>query len=608
MRRIELLAPAKNLETGMAAINYGADAVYIGAPKFGARAAVGNTLEDIGELIKYAHQYWAKVFITMNTILYDNELKEAEKLIHKLYKLGADALIVQDMGILEMDLPPIELHASTQTHNFDLERIQFLEKAGFKRIILARELSLEQIKEIRANTKVDLEYFVNGALCVCLSGQCYFSHATTGRSANRGECSQSCRMKYDLEDADGQVLAKDKHLLSLKDLNLSNEINDIVNAGICSLKIEGRLKDISYIKNITSHYSEKLDQTLNKNKEFERASSGHTKINFEADPERTFNRGFTPYFFKGRVPEIANFFSPKALGKEIGKIIAIRKDHFLVKSKLPLHNGDGLCFFNKNNLLKGIQVNGVKGDKIYPNDMSMICDGATLYRNNDHEFAKELKQDKNIRKISIDILFEQLGEQLFLHITDEDGITVSNSLNESFELAKNAEMAQGNIEKQLSKLGDSIYELGSIQLNFDNTTFIQAKLLNELRRKTLEDLTQLRIKYAEKEATRPLISHPQYYSDKITYMGNVSNCKAEDFYKKCGVNNIEKAFELQKNFDGKTVMVTKHCLRYEFGKCPKLVKTIGEKPGPLYLVDNNRKYSLEFNCQRCEMKVVLMPK
>jgi len=608
MRKIELLAPAKNLETGMAAINYGADAVYIGAPKFGARAAVGNTLEDIGELIKYAHQYWAKVFITMNTILYDNELKEAEKLIHELYKLGADALIVQDMGVLEMDLPPIELHASTQTHNFDLERIQFLEKAGFKRIILARELSLEQIKEIRANTKVDLEYFVNGALCVCLSGQCYFSHATTGRSANRGECSQSCRMKYDLEDADGRLLAKDKHLLSLKDLNLSNEINDIVNAGICSLKIEGRLKDISYIKNITSHYSEKLDQTLNKNKAFERASSGHTKINFEADPERTFNRGFTPYFFKGRVPEIANFFSPKALGKEIGKIIAVRKDHFLVKSRLPLHNGDGLCFFNKNNLLKGIQVNGVKGDKIYPNDMSMICDGVTLYRNNDHEFAKELKQDKNIRKISIDILFEQLGEQLFLHITDENGISASNSLNENFELAKNAEMAQGNIKKQLSKLGDSIYELRSIQQNFDNTPFIQAKLLNELRRKTLEDLTQLRIKYAEKEATRPLISHPQYYSDKITYMGNVSNCKAEDFYKKCGVNNIEKAFELQKNFDGKTVMVTKHCLRYEFGKCPKLVKTIGEKPGPLYLVDNNRKYSLEFNCQRCEMKVVLMPK
>ena len=468
MRKIELLAPAKNLETGIAAINYGADAVYIGAPKFGARAAVGNTLEDIGELIKYAHQYWAKVFITMNTILYDNELKEAEALIHELYKLGADALIVQDMGILEMDLPPIELHASTQTHNFDLERIQFLEKAGFKRIILARELSLEQIKEIRANTTVDLEYFVNGALCVCLSGQCYFSHAITGRSANRGECSQACRMKYDLEDAEGNVLAKDKHLLSLKDLNLSNEIDDIVKAGICSLKIEGRLKDISYIKNITSHYSEKLNQTINNNKEFERASSGHTKINFEADPERTFNRGFTPYFFKGRVPEIANFYSPKALGKEIGKIIAVRKDHFLVKSKLPLHNGDGLCFFNKNKLLKGIQVNGVKGDKIYPNDMSMVCDGATLYRNNDHEFAKELKQDKSSRKISIEILFEQLGEQYFLHITDENGISASNSLNETFELAKNAEMAQSNIEKQLSKLGDSIYELGSIQLNLQD--------------------------------------------------------------------------------------------------------------------------------------------
>lgn len=608
MRKIELLAPAKNLETGMAAINYGADAVYIGAPKFGARAAVGNTLEDIGKLIKYAHRYWAKVFITMNTILYDNELKEAEKLIHDLYKLGADALIVQDMGILEMDLPPIELHASTQTHNFDLERIQFLEKVGFKRIILARELSLEQIKEIRANTSVDLEYFVNGALCVCLSGQCYFSHATTGRSANRGECSQACRMKYDLQDENGNVLAKDKHLLSLKDLNLSNEISDIVDAGICSLKIEGRLKDISYIKNITSHYSEKLDLCISGNKELERVSSGRVNVNFKADPERTFNRGFTPYFFKGRVPEIANFFSPKSLGKEIGKIIAVRKDHFLIKSKLALHNGDGLCFFNKNKLLKGILVNGVKGDKIYPNDMSMICEGVTLYRNNDHEFAKELKQDKSVRKISVDILFEQLGDQFFLHITDENGISVSNSLNEVFELAKNAEMAKANIEKQLSKLGDSIYELASIQLNLNETPFIQAKLLNELRRNTLEELSQIRIEEAEKGSTRPLISHPKYYTDKISYMGNVSNCKAEDFYKKCGVEDIEKAFELQKNFDGKTVMVTKHCLRYEFGKCPKLVKTIGEKPGPLYLVDNNRKYGLEFNCQRCEMKVILMPK
>ncbi|RXQ95651.1 U32 family peptidase [Ancylomarina salipaludis] len=608
MRKIELLAPAKNLETGIAAINYGADAVYIGAPKFGARAAVGNTLEDIGELIKYAHQYWAKVFITMNTILYDNELKEAEALIHQLYKLGADALIVQDMGILEMDLPPIELHASTQTHNFDLERIQFLEKAGFKRIILARELSLEQIKEIRANTSVDLEYFVNGALCVCLSGQCYFSHAISGRSANRGECSQACRMKYNLEDADGNILAKDQHLLSLKDLNLSNEITDIVNAGICSLKIEGRLKNISYIKNITSHYSEKLDEAIHKNKELERASSGHTEVNFKPDPERTFNRGFTPYFFKGRIPEIANFFSPKSLGKEVGKIIAVRKDHFLVKSKYPLHNGDGLCFFNKNKLLKGIQVNGVKGDKIYPNDMSMICDGVTLYRNNDHEFAKELKQDKSTRKIAIDILLEQKENQISLHITDENGVSASNFLSENFELAKNEELAQANITKQLSKLGDSIYDLNSIRLNLQNTPFIQTKVLNNLRRKTLDDLTSNRIKLAQNKGSRPLISHPKFYADKITYMGNVSNCKAEDFYRKCGVENIEKAFELQKNFDGKTIMITKHCLRYEFGKCPKTIKSIEDKPGPLYLVDNNRKYSLEFNCQRCEMKVVLMPK
>ncbi len=607
MRKIELLAPAKNLETGMAAINYGADAVYIGAPKFGARAAVGNSLEDIGELIKYAHQYWAKVFITMNTILYDNELKEAEALIHKLYELGADALIIQDMGILEMNLPPIELHASTQTHNFDLEKIQFLEKAGFKRIILARELSLEQIKLIRANTNVDLEYFVNGALCVSLSGQCYFSHAITGRSANRGECSQACRMKYTLEDANSNIIVKDKHLLSLKDLNLSNEIKDIVDAGICSLKIEGRLKDISYIKNITSYYNQKLNQVIDKNTRLERASSGHTAINFKADPERTFNRGFTSYFFNGRVPKIANFDSPKALGKEIGKIIGVKKDHFLIRSKYPIHNGDGLCFFNKNKVLKGIQVNNVNGDKIYPNDISLICDGATVYRNNDHQFAKALKQDQNIRRISIDIRFEQINKQYVLSITDEDGNSISNSLNESFEVAQNEDMAKSNIKKQLSKLGDSIYELNSIHFNSVEVPFIQAKHLNELRRNSLSELTQLRIKSAEK-ASIPLISHPKYFSSNMTYMSNVSNYKAADFYRKCGVNDIKKAFELQTNFDGKTLMITKHCLRYEFDKCPKLMQNNKVKAEPLYLTDNNRKYKLEFNCQRCEMKLILMPK
>lgn len=604
MKKIELLAPAKNLETGIAAINYGADAIYIGAPKFGARSAAGNSLEDIGKLIEYAHQYWAKVFITMNTILYDNELKEAENLIHQLYQLGADALIVQDMGILEMNLPPIELHASTQTHNYDLERIQFLEKVGFKRIILARELSLEQIKEIRQNTSVELEYFVHGALCVSLSGQCYFSHAVSGRSANRGECSQACRMKYDLIDGNGRVIAKDKHLLSLKDLNLSAHLDELLNAGICSLKIEGRLKDIDYLKNITSYYRQSIDKIFVKKREFTKSSTGLVKPDFEPDPEKTFNRGFTNYFFTGRVPEIANFHTPKSIGKEIGKILAIRKDHFIVETKYELHNGDGLCFFNQNKLLKGILVNGVQGNRIYPNDMSMLLEGAVLYRNNDHEFGKILKRDNAIRKISVDFMLSFENNLLNLLVTDEDGISASAQLSDNFELARNTEMAQANLTNQLSKSGDTIYSIHSIEFGLTETPFVQAKLINELRRKALEQLTQNRLEAFRPVKSRSLISHPKYHSKSLHYMGNVVNCKAEEFYHKCGVENIEKGFELQSDYSGKTIMTTKHCLRHEFGLCPKEIKTIQKENMPLYLVDNKNRYKLEFNCQRCEMKII----
>lgn len=604
MKKIELLAPAKNLETGIAAINYGADAVYIGAPKFGARSAAGNTLEDIGKLIQYAHQYWAKVFITMNTILYNHELKEAEQLIHKLYELGADALIVQDMGVLEMDLPPIELHASTQTHNYDLDRIQFLEKVGFKRIILARELSLEEIKHIRKHTTVELEYFVHGALCVSLSGQCYFSHAIGGRSANRGECSQACRMKYDLVDDEGKVIAKDKHLLSLKDLNLSNHLEEIVDAGICSLKIEGRLKDGSYLKNVTNYYRQSLDKIFYKKREYEPASSGTIKTGFKPDPEITFNRGYTSYFFTGRIPEIANFHTPKSMGKEIGKIKEVKKDHIVVNSKFSLHNGDGLCFFNKNKLLKGFQVNGVDGNKIFPNDMSMLQKGVSLFRNNDHEFAKALKKDNSIRKIGVEFFLDIFDGCINLTAIDEDEMSASIQITESFETAKNEELALNNIKKQLQKSGDSIYKINNIEINTDQVPFVQAKKLNDLRRQCLEQLTQNRIEASKLEESRPLIAHPQYPAKQLSYMGNVVNCKAEEFYHKCGVEKIEKGFELQNNHSGKTIMTTKHCLRHEFGMCQKETKTEKNENKALFLVDNKNRYKLEFNCQRCEMKIV----
>ena len=604
MNKIELLAPAKNLETGMAAINYGADAVYIGAPKFGARYAAGNSLEDIQKLIKYAHQYWAKVYITMNTILYDHELKEAEELIHQVYEMGADALIIQDMGILEMNLPPIELHASTQTHNYDIDRIKFLEKVGFSRIILARELSLEQIKEIREQTNVELEYFVHGALCVSLSGQCYFSHAIGGRSANRGECSQACRMKYDLIDEEGKIIAKNKHLLSLKDLNLSKHLEEIVESGICSLKIEGRLKDESYLKNITSHYRNTLDHVFSYDDNFIKASSGNCTPNFKPDPERTFNRGYTSYFFTGRIPEIANFHTPKSIGKEVGKIIDVKKDYFTVRSKYELHNGDGLCFFNKNKLLKGIQVNGVKGNRIFPNDMSMIEKDVTLYRNNDHEFAKELKRDQSKRKIAVDLYVECTDKAFTITTVDEDSNSVNYIFEQEFEAAKNEEMAISNIKKQLAKSGDSIYSVENVNIHADFVPFVPAKLLNKIRRESLDNLTKERITIAEEKKNRPLVSHPQYFTKELSYMGNVVNCKAEDFYHKCGVEKIEKGFELQNQFDGKTIMTTKHCLRHEFGMCHKEVTTQKKKNTPLYLVDSKNRYKLQFNCQRCEMKII----
>ncbi|RUT80156.1 peptidase U32 family protein [Ancylomarina longa] len=605
MKKIELLAPAKNLEAGIAAINYGADAIYIGAPKFGARAAAGNTLKDIKELIQYAHQYWAKVYITINTILYDQELNEAEQLIHQLYDIGADALIVQDMGILEMNLPPIELHASTQTHNYDLDRIKFLEQVGFKRIILARELSLEQIKEIRKNTSVELEYFIHGALCVSLSGQCYFSQALGGRSANRGECSQACRMKYDLVDEEGKVIAKDKYLLSLKDLNLSGHLQEIMESGICSLKIEGRLKDSTYLKNVTSYYRQAIDQIIDQNPNFEKSSSGVINPSFQPDLERTFNRGYTDYFFTGRIPEIANFHTPKSIGKEIGRIIDIRKDHFLIETQYELHNGDGLCFFNKNNLLKGILVNGVQGNKIFPNEMNMLQRNAILYRNNDHEFAKELNRDQTRRKIAIDFYLESKDDAITLIATDENGISASVQHLEQVKSAKNKEMAISNLKKQLGKTGDSIYQVNSIDLNYAQAPFLPAKLLNDLRRKCLQLLTTSRIDSHKTPTSRLLIAHPKYPGKNLSYMGNVVNCKAEEFYHKCGVEKIEKGFELQKDYSGKTIMTTKHCLRHEFGRCPKEISTQEQDNKQLYLVDNKKRYKLEFNCQRCEMKIIL---
>lgn len=606
MAKIELLAPAKNLESGIIAINYGADAVYIGAPKFGARSSAGNSMDDIKSLIEYAHKFWAKVYITMNTIIYEDELQEAEDLIHELYKMGADALIVQDMAILELNLPPIALHASTQTHNYDIERIKFLEQAGFERIILARELSEDQLKEIRENTESELEYFVNGALCVSMSGQCYFSHYTTGRSANRGECSQACRMKYNLVNSEGRVYSKEKYLLSLKDLNLSDELSNIVDAGICSLKIEGRLKDISYIKNIVSLYRKKIDEIIYNDIDdnFEKASSGNTTISFTPDADRTFNRGFTKYFFGGRTNDIANYYTPKSMGKKIGVVKKISENSFEIRSDLKISNGDGLCFLDKKKSLKGMQINNVEGKNIFPNEMPNIHVGAILYRNNDHQFTKILKQDRSSRKIGVGISIYQADKDIIIVAQDDDYNQATYTLNGDFEISKNTEMAENNFKKQFSKMGDSIFCLNDIFIELEDYPFIPAKQLNNIRRDILNKLEEQRlINYPKQDATKG-ISNPKYFSTELSYMGNVVNSKSREFYTKCGVEKIEKGLELQKNLSEKLLMVTRHCLRHDFKMCLLDKKCKEESKLDLFIVDiNSKKYKLKFDCKRCEMKI-----
>ncbi|MDR1683077.1 MAG: U32 family peptidase, partial [Candidatus Symbiothrix sp.] len=390
-RKIELLAPAKNAETGIEAINHGADAVYIGAPKFSARAAAGNSIDDIRRLTEYAHLFHAKVYAAFNTILYDNELAEAEKLIWELYRANVDALIIQDMGILNLNLPPIALHASTQTDNRNLEKVQFLEKAGFAQIVLARELSLNEIRTIASQTKANIEVFVHGALCTSFSGQCYISQAISGRSANRGECAQFCRLPYTLSDDKGKILHSNKHLLSLKDLNQSENLEKLLDAGVSALKIEGRLKDTSYVKNITAYYRQKLDAIFERRPEYQAASSGKTTPFFVPNPEKSFNRGFTDYFLFGRKTEIASVDTPKSIGEPIGSVRDVKGNYFTIASSKAIHNGDGLCFFANRQLI-GFRINKVENERIYPVEMHGINKATNLYRNYDHEFEKILSK------------------------------------------------------------------------------------------------------------------------------------------------------------------------------------------------------------------------
>jgi putative protease len=600
VRKIELLAPAKNLETGMEAINHGADAVYIGAPKFSARSAAGNTLTDIQQLADYAHIFHAKVYVALNTILKDNELPEAGQMIWDLYRAGADAIIIQDMGILNLSLPPVALHASTQTDNRTIEKVRFLEEAGFSQVVLARELSLGDIRDIAAHTHVPLEVFVHGSLCTSYSGQCYISQALAGRSANRGECAQYCRLPYTLSDAGGKNLVTNKHLLSLKDLNLSEHLEELLDAGVTSLKIEGRLKDLSYVKNITAYYRKKLDELFEKRPEYRASSSGETIPYFVPDPGKSFNRGFTNYFLRGRNKEMASPETPKWVGEAVGHVKEIVGNYFTISGKKILHNGDGLCFLNEKNGLTGFRVNRVEGDKIFPADRPRLDKGITLFRNQDHELEKTLSKKSAERNIRMAWLLEENNFGFSLTATDEDDYSATVTGTFSKELSMKNQSA--NIREQLSKLGNTPFQMTQLSNRLTDNWFIPSSLLSEMRRKGIEALMCVRKIAFQRpiQAIQPTF-HP-YPETVLTYLGNVANEKAEAFYQQHGVQTIHPAFELDPS-DSVPVMFTKHCIQYQLGYCPKQGNTETLK-APLTLLTGANRLELRFDCRNCEMQVI----
>ena len=602
-RPIELLAPAKNLECGIEAINHGADAVYIGAPRFGARAAAGNSIEDIKALVEHAHLYNARIYVTVNTILHDEELPETEKMIWELYRAGVDALIIQDMGITRLNLPPIALHASTQMDNRTPEKVKFLSDIGFRQVVLARELSLDEIKKIHDTCpETLLEVFIHGALCVSYSGQCYVSQACYGRSANRGECAQFCRLAFDLVDSNGKTIEQNKHLLSLKDMNQSDNLEALLDAGATSLKIEGRLKDVSYVKNVTAYYRQKLDSIFKYRKEYVRASSGTVKTTFTPQLDKSFSRGFTDYFLRGRNPGIFSFTTPKSLGEEVGTVKEIRGNYFTVAGVKSFNNGDGLCYIDDNGRLQGFRVNRVENNKLFPQDMPRLKPKTRLYRNFDQEFEKLMQKKSAERKIAVDICLTENNFGFTLSFTDEDDNSVSITLERAKEPARTPQA--DNLRNQLSKLGNTPFEAKDIKIDLSDNWFIPSSELSELRRNAVEKLLEARRINYRREVFRLKESKTKFPVSTLTYLGNVMNSSAAEFYKNHGVLKVMPAFEKEQPKDA-VLMFCKHCIRYSMGWCPVHHKVRSPFREPYYLVSSDgRRFRLEFDCKQCQMKVL----
>jgi 23S rRNA 5-hydroxycytidine C2501 synthase len=632
--QIELLSPARDADIGIEAINHGADAVYIGGPGFGARASAGNSVQDIERLAKHAHKFNSKIFIALNTILRDDELEGARQMAWDVYNAGADVLIVQDMALLEMDLPPIQLHASTQTDIRTAEKAKFLSDVGFSQIVLARELTLRQIAEIYgaiSPERTKIEFFIHGALCVAYSGQCFISHAHTGRSANRGDCSQACRLPYEVKDAQGRVVAHDKHVLSMKDNNQSDNLEALINAGVRSFKIEGRYKDMAYVKNITAHYRKLLDEIIEKREsganpdEFPlaRAASGRTTFSFTPDPNQNFNREFTDYFVTGRKEDIGAFDTPKNPGQAIGHVMAVGEKHIdleLTKPEMILHNGDGLCYHTLHKELVGVQINRAEplakigAWRVFPKDpiagFKDLRRGVEINRNRDMDWVRTLEKKSSERHIGLWAQLSRTAQAVVFTLTDEDGFSGYFEQVAVMEYARDAIKNEASLISQLSRFGGTDFELLSLDVHSAADFFIPASSLNAMRREATARLEAARAAGYSRPTRLAGVEPPAIYpEDTLTYLANVFNQKAHDFYAKHGVKVIGAAYESQEETSEVSLMITKHCVRWSMSLCPKQAKGVTGVQGtvkaePMQLINGKEKLTLRFDCKPCEMHVV----
>ena len=634
--QLELLSPARDADIGIEAVNHGADAVYIGGPAFGARAAAGNDIRELERLIAHAHRFHSRVFITLNTILRDDELDDARRMAWQVYEAGADALIIQDMGLLEIDLPPIQLHASTQTDIRTPEKARFLQDVGLSQIVLARELDLAQIAAIRAATdpaRTTLEFFVHGALCVAYSGQCYISHAHTGRSANRGDCNQACRLPYEVLDGQGRILAHEKHVLSMKDNNQSDNLRALIDAGVRSFKIEGRYKDMGYVKNITAHYRTLLDQIIEERESggapLARSSSGRTTFAFTPDPQQNFNREFTDYFVNGRQQDIGAFDTPKTPGRAIGWVTRVGsakagEQWFELETSDPateLHNGDGLCYWDLQKGLVGVHINRAEcldaragRWRVHPKDplarFKDLRKGLEINRNRDMDWVRQLAKKSSDRRIGLWAQLAETPDGLALTLTDEDGFVGSAHVEQPHELASDPARAQAALREQLGRFGATIFAVHDIALQLSRPWFVPASALNQLRRDAVARLEAARaagfVRLPRAQPVEPPVPFPE---DTLSYLANVFNHKAHDFYMKHGVKVIAAAYESKEEEGEVSLMITKHCVRYSLSLCPKQAKgVIGVKgtirAEPLQLINGKERLTLRFDCKPCEMHVV----